>query len=441
MKLLARIKTDGLLVAGGIMVTSTFFTGGLNYLYQMYMGRALGLKTYGEFGALYALSFFIFSLLNRTIKVSTASFVSTMKGKENNELIPYFHSKLFLRMLLIGIMALAVFSSLSGYIADFLHLDSTLLVILIGVMMFLSFIIPVNLGMMQGIQKFKSLAFTTIFQSCSKFIIGIGLVILGLGIFGAIGGVILGWFTALIVSFYMIKDITIIPGFRSLGKKNEIESTQKSARDHDWGDKFDLKDVFKFSLPAFIAISCLAVPTNLDVILVKRFFTPEQTGLYTSASVFGKIIYFLPIGISTVMFPKIVELSSRKKDTLVLVIKSMCYTSILGGILAISYILFPSQLLIVYGSNFSDASVLLPYYGILMFFFSLSAVLVYYNLALKRHFFIYIFGLFTVVELVFVSIFHDSLEQVILLFMGFNILLFCVMGLTTFIVRTPSNRG
>ena len=59
------------------------------------------------------------------------------------------------------------------------------------------------------------------------------------------------------------------------------------------------------------------VLTNIDLILVKHFFTPIEAGYYSIAQMVGKIILILPIPIVTVMFPKLSSLDGREeKNTL-----------------------------------------------------------------------------------------------------------------------------
>ena len=69
---------------------------------------------------------------------------------------------------------------------------------------------------------------------------------------------------------------------------------------------FYVSEVYHYFLPVGITLLCFMILTNVDLILVKHFFTPIEAGYYSIAQMVGKIILFLPIPVVMVMFPKLV---------------------------------------------------------------------------------------------------------------------------------------
>ena len=63
-----------------IILTSAFF-----YFFHILIGRLLGIAEYGEFGALFSLSFFLQFILFKAVTVTVARSVSKFKGKNNND--------------------------------------------------------------------------------------------------------------------------------------------------------------------------------------------------------------------------------------------------------------------------------------------------------------------------------------------------------------------
>lgn len=71
---------DELARSGAIMFIASLVTGFFSYIYQMYMGRALGPEDYGEFGALFSI-FYIFGVISQTLGTSTTRFISKFIGE------------------------------------------------------------------------------------------------------------------------------------------------------------------------------------------------------------------------------------------------------------------------------------------------------------------------------------------------------------------------
>jgi len=435
LKIMKKILDDSLFKMGSMMFLASLVTGVFNTVYHLFMTRQLGVNTYGEFATLFGFAFFLFSILKRTIKISITNFISKFKGKEELDAIPRFHSRMLKRTITLGIVSTIIYSLLSGFIADFLNIESISIVLPLGIVLFVSCLFPVNLAVMQGLQKFKRLALTNIVLAGIKLTLGVLFVFIGFGIYGALGGIIAGWSAALLLSFYFIKDNIHLPWSRSdsLSKITRTQDDSDTMSEKRTFSDFNLKSVYQFSFPVLLSIAFLAVPTNVDMFIVGSIFKDDtQTGLYAAAALFGKIIYFLPVGIGTVMFPKIVESYTKGRDTRLLLIKSLLFTGALTGTAAISFSIFPKLFLFALGKGYMDAEPLLRYYGPLMFFSSLTAIMVYYSLGIKRYRNIYIFASMTLVELILIFFFHSTLIEVVEVILVINMMMFGLMCIGVF---------
>ena len=158
---------------------------------------------------------------------------------------------------------------------------------------------------------------------------------------------------------------------------------------------------------------------NFDMILVKYFFTPLESGFYSLAQMVGKIFLFLPIAISMVMFPRTSAQKAKNMDTFSTLKKSLFYAFGLCIMACSFYNIFPSFVLkILTGKVYPESVLLGRLFSASMTFFTLSYILMLYFLSLKEFHFIKYLVFFTILQNLAIFIFHRSLlgVQIILCF-------------------------
>ena len=267
----------------------------------------------------------------------------------------------------------------------------------------------VTQGVLRGLQRFYELGIALVSNSVFKLVSGIVLVLLGLRVFGALLSISLGMIVGFIISIFFLRS-----SLKSKGK-----------------EEFDYYSLYSYSLPVMMAMFCTSIPANFDVILAKRFFTPEQAGYYTCASIFGKIIFFFPSAIYVVLFPMVVEGAARGEDTLPLLKRSLLYTIALVFPILAFYLLFPHIALKLYSSAYAPATPLIGRYGIAMFSFSLATIILQYQLAVKNVEFVVLFSAVTFLEILLLFLFHSTLVEMISVLAVMNISLLILSALYT----------
>src|SRR5258706_13912823 len=80
----------------------------------------------------------------------------------------------------VAAAVLAVFLLLAGPISHYLHLGSKTPVLLIGLFIFFSFLMPVTLGLLQGLERFFFLSFNGSVGALAKLVLAAGFGYLGL---------------------------------------------------------------------------------------------------------------------------------------------------------------------------------------------------------------------------------------------------------------------
>jgi O-antigen/teichoic acid export membrane protein len=90
-----------------------------------------------------------------------------------------------------------------------------------------------------------------------------------------------------------------------------------------------IKNIYQYFMFTLISMICLTVFNNVDILLVRNYFTNEMVGQYSSAALFGKIILYIPQALTIMMVPIVAEHNGNEKKTL---FKTMLYSLGLAGI-------------------------------------------------------------------------------------------------------------
>mgnify|MGYP000008676815 CR=1 FL=1 len=201
-----RLKTDDMARHGTTMVVFTMLSSFFVYIYQLAMGALLTPAQYGTLLSLLSL-FAIVSVFSQTIQTSVTKFTSRFKVQDRLGGIKYLWKFSVKRTLLLGTAMFLVLAALSPLISGFLNIDNNWYFILLFSALILYFTIPTNLGILQGLQRFIPLGFSHAVVNFLRLAIGVLLVYLGFGVYGALLGIPLGILIGFIVSLSFIRDV------------------------------------------------------------------------------------------------------------------------------------------------------------------------------------------------------------------------------------------
>ncbi|MCG7841458.1 MAG: oligosaccharide flippase family protein [Methanomassiliicoccales archaeon] len=371
-----------------ILFTATFIGGAANYLYQILMGRALGTEDYSALTALLSI-FYILSVPVQTIGTAIARYVSRFMAEGQEGQIAWLMSRAFWASAALGgAMAIGLFL-LSPQLVSFMSLSSWLPIFILMAGIVVTMVGPVGTGTLQGLQRFGALSAFNLVGPLGKLAFGIILVMAGMGVSGAFGGVMVGGLLAVILVFYAMRDHI------------KIERIA-----------FPTRPILVYLVPVTIGMLCFTVITNVDTFLARNFFSYYDASLYSAASMLGKISLWLPAAVSLVMFSKVSEAHSQKKRTIGIMRRSIMYVLMLGGITALGFFLFPELTLdLLYGAQYVPAAPVLRIMGVAMFFLCLAQLFLFYGLATDHYAYIIILSVFTVFQLLIMTMFHSDIVQ------------------------------
>ncbi len=381
----------------GIVTIAGGMTSVVNYSFLIAMGWILNQAEYGEFGALFILYFSFSFVLMTTVRFAITDTVARELSVHGEKYIFWIRRTLYVVLMLMGIVASLIFLGSSWTIHAFLKTSSIGLIWMVIGAFFLSWSLSCNLGALQGRKAFLQMSLTNLGREVIKLILGVVLGIIGFGVFGAVTGLLIGVAAANLISFVFL-DRTF------------TDRVPRKPQHHSKPTQQTIVHIVFI----FVAVFCLTFPITMDLVLVKHLFTAQQTGLYTAASVFGRVMVFLPLGIATAMFPMAVEAVSKGKDPAVTLGKAMIFDLLLAGPVCFVLLVIPQlPLSILYGAEYMDAVPLLRLMSISTFIFSLISIMTYYLLASKRYVPIGILLVSTLIILGGMWIFNESMVQLL----------------------------
>ncbi len=386
-----------------VLFIGTFVLNVFGFLFHFYMGRGLGPEQYGALGA--ALSIiYIMSIPLNTIQTSIAKFSSLYAIKREYGKIKFLFLKSVKILLILGVILSLLFILAIPFISHFLRVSSFTLMLLTLFFIF-ALLVPINRGILQGMQKFNGLSVNLVSEGVIKFLFGVLFVILGYGVDGAIG--------AIIASYVVVFFFGLIP-LKKILKEKPVE--------------LNVREVYDYSVPVLIMIFSLTLFYSVDILLVKHFFDNVQAGYYSAISLLGKIIFFGSISISQVMFPKISEMHQSGKASKHLLYKSLLLVALFVIPAIVVYFFMPEFIVnTLYGEDYLVVAPLLGWFSVFIGLTCFVYIISFYKAAINRRRFLLVLGVFNVLEILGIWFFHESLMQIVQILAMNMFLLFLIL--------------
>jgi O-antigen/teichoic acid export membrane protein len=197
--------------------------------------------------------------------------------------------------------------------------------------------------------------------------------------------------------------------------------------------------VYHYFLPVGLTLLCFMVLTNSDLILVKHFFTPMEAGHYSIAQMVGKIILFFPVPVVMVMFPRISSLAGQERKALSTLGQSLMITGFLCALAAGFSLVYPSYIIrFLSGNEYSECIPLARIFSVNMALFSLTLILLYYQLATLRKWFLLPLSFLTFAQILLITLFHKTLTQVLSVV---SIVSVCLVAVNLCLAYLPHRRS
>src|SRR5579884_3576046 len=341
-----RILGGSVIMLVGISIVSAF-----NFGYNVAMARMLGPAEFGHASAAVTLLMLV-SAITLAFQLVCAKFVARNTSEEARRSLSH---SLMKRAWIVG-LALAVAMALaSGAVAQYLRLPTAWIVLILtfGV----AFYVPLGVkrGTLQGECAFPKLAGNFILEVLVKF--GGALLLVGLG-FGVKGAVLA--ISASVILAYLLPST----------------DQRLFARDEPC-----VPASFREGMQAIVFFVGQVIINNIDILLVKHFFAPDLAGMYAAVALVGRVLYFASWSVVSAMFPVTAGAKSEAHNASLIIVPLLLVLT-----LAIAFILLmtfaPGMIVhFIFGSGYREAEPLLSLYAAATGLYSLSVVLMAYEMS------------------------------------------------------------
>lgn len=392
---------NGLARAGAFLFAATLVGNVCNYLFQFTMSRALPAGDFGALNAVLAVATILLTPAS-VVMMAVSRSVAERKARGEAETVGPFTVGVLRWALLFAAAAAAMMAVASPWIAGYLVLSDPWPVLLAGLIVGVGLIVPVNLGVFQGLQSFAAFGILLGLSGVLRLAAGIVLVSIGAGLLGALGASVVS--SALILAGSLA---LLASRLRNSGAARTKAPPLPAGR---------LRSV----VPVAAGMLLFSILTNLDMILVKHFFGPEEAGRYAGAAILGRALLYLPTAIAMALYPMVAEAETLQGDSRVILRRGLRLTAFLTAAALVPYVLFPDLLLrILLGPAFVSAAPLVRLFGLAMAPFTLVFVLLNFQLARRRAAFLVPFVLACLVEFGLITLFfHQRMEHVLMVVAG-----------------------
>ncbi len=395
-----------------MMVSFGLLAGFFSYLYQISMSMLLTEEQYGTLSSLTAL-LFIVTVFSPAIMTTVAKMTSKFNAEDNIGGANYFWQYSLKRTIVTSIILFILFSAMCPLISRFLHLDNIAYPMVLFPTMLVVFVLSVNSGTLQGLQRFSPLGFSQAALGLSKVLMGLILIQLGLGIYGGLAAIPLSYCIILLITFFFLRDLR-----------------------HVTPTKVSFDGLHQYAGTTWLVFFCLMMFTNIDVFLAKHFFSDTVAGNYAAISILGKMAFFAPAGVSIAMFPKTSHLYESDVDHKPVFYKAIFLTLLVSGSIVLVYALFADFITdLLFGDRYALASSYVFRYAAAMATFALALLMARYSLSINQSKVIYPLLVTVVLQLILIYMYHSSINQLVNVMLVTGIC--CIVFMIPFYYCTP----
>ena len=390
--LTAKTKTlQARIISGSVILLSgSGLTTAINLAYNIAVARFLGPKGFGHATAVYTILTLI-SAVTLSFQIISAKMVAQQNSAEGKAAVYRgFHRSAWA----CGILVALVLLVFQRGIASYLNLPSSILVALLAVGA--AFYVPLGSrrGYIQGTYGFRRLAINLIVEGACRLGGSVLLILLGQGV----EGVIAANSAAVAIAY-----IALMP--RLVGRiQNPLHSSY----------------LLRETSQAMVFFAGQVLINNCDIVLVKHFFAAREAGLYAAVAMVGRVIFAFSSSVVNSMFPLVAGTREEERKDLRVIATSLLLVLGTGSVLALALSVAPAWIWSsFFGPGFAiagkyDLPYLLALYAITTIVYSLSVVIITFEMSYKIANTSWVQLVFSGVVIAAICVFHSSLREVIL---------------------------
>lgn len=360
------------------------------YLFHLLLLRLLLPSDYGEFLAYLSL-LYLLGIPNTTVSTVVVKFVAEFRGKKDrrsiNELFYYLVKKLTPISLILGTLLIVFNQALS-----LIFKAHPTAFIILGLSLFLGLLSTVVRSYLLALQRFTAQIIVGLLEISLTLFLAFVFIKLGLSATGAVLGQILAGVVSLFICLILIRS-AIFPALLKTHREFNISS---------------------FTGYSFIvALGSLSL-ISTDILLVRYFFSEHLSGIYSSLSVIGRMIYFGLGPLIGLVLPVATHRHAATGSARSVFIKLGSVILLFGFGATLTFSFFPGLIIsTLSGVNYLEAAAYLPVFSFSMLVFSLNIFIVSYFMAIGKPKLNLLLLIATIAQPVLITLFHNSLGEVV----------------------------
>jgi O-antigen/teichoic acid export membrane protein len=393
------------MVAGSVVLLSgSTLAAVLNLAYNVAVARFLGPNGFGHATVVYTLLTLI-SAATLAFQIIAAKVVAQQSTPEGKSAV---YRALHRDSWSCGIVIALLLVVFEHQLTNYLNLPNPWLIVLLAVGA--AFYVPLGTrrGYSQGEFGFRSLATNLVLEGAVRLGGSLLAVLLGTGVTGVIAANAL----AMAVSWFVLapKLTGNIP--------NPIR----------------LSGAFRELSQAMVFFAGQVLINNYSIVQVKHYFLPTDAGLYAAVAMVGRVIFMLSSAVVNSMFPLVAGTSAEERKNHSVLATSLLLVFGIGSIVALGLRVMPAHVwTLFFGSKFVltgpySLSHLFALFAFTTVIYSLSVVLITYEMSYKIANTSWVQLAFSGVLIAAIVRYHNSLHQVIAVQFILMLLLLVMVG-------------
>jgi O-antigen/teichoic acid export membrane protein len=386
------------------LLAGSSLVGVTNLVYNVLTARMLGPTGFAHATAVYTL-LMLASAITLSFQVVCAKYVASHEDEsEKNAIFARLHIQAWIAGTGIGLL-LFLFN---GTLQHYLNLPDPGLIswLALGT----AFYIPLGVrrGYVQGVHAFRALALNFMLEGLVRLGGAYLLILLGLGVQGAV----LASVIAVIASYFLAEPT---PRFQLHARRMPMP--------------------FGEGVQAIVFFCGQVVINNFDIVLVKHFFASNEAGIYAAVSLVGRLVNMCAWSVVNTMFPVSAATRSSDREARPVLFMSLFLVLLILSVLVFGLWAIPSFLWrTLFGShfelgNYGGLAALLILYAITTGIYSLSSVMITYEMSRKIANTSWVQLAFSGALVLGICAFHHNLRQVIFVQLLVMIVLFVMVAL------------
>jgi O-antigen/teichoic acid export membrane protein len=380
-----------LLSGSMIMLFSSAAVGGINLMYNLIIARWLGAEEFGHAAAVYTL-LMLLSSVTLAFQLVCSKFVAQSESLEAKAAV---YISLHRRAWQVGIVIGYLLIWASGAVSHYLNLPTRTYIVLLGIGTALYVPLGVRRGLLQGMYEFRRLAENFVVEVLVKLVGAMVLMAAGMEVTGVIAAVVM----SLAVAYLLARP----PKAVRIATKPYLPAS------------------FWEGTQATVFFIGQVIINNVDIVLVKHFFSAAEAGLYAAVALVGRVVYMLSWSVVSSMFPVSAGARSDERGGRTVLTTTFLLVLLITGVFLFGLWVAPNGLWkMVLGTGFPPLGGKSPYTSLLLLYaaatgvYSLAVVLMTYEMSRRIANVGWLQLAVSGTVVVGIYMFHGDLQQVIM---------------------------